>query len=293
VPVGSDQDRHCHGWPGRAQQPAAGPCLPSVAAPPATASWQVAGRKRAPFPHAALSTQPRKFISAETLCKTTYRQGNSMKNKLKLAVVGVGLAVVSAAGVGTAFASTSAPSTPAAVQAPTAAVDTPTAGDTVDAPGAADVQQGNQSTPDTAGAGAEKAGTESPEAPGSEKGSVSDGPGGFADQGGSNTNTQQQGNNQPASRPQTLSPSPASRRRGSGTSQSLLTEAIPVCQGCNPGRPQETCWRNPPSSDHLAGPPRSRGQNSSPFSNVAPPRTRATRYGASQPPSAPAQTPSA
>jgi len=105
------------------------------------------------------------------------------------------LPVVSAAGVGTAFASTSAPSTPATVQAPTAAVDTPTAGDTVDAPGAADVQQGNQSTPDTAGAGAEKAGTESPEAPGSEKGSVSDGPGGFADQGGSNTNTQQQGNN--------------------------------------------------------------------------------------------------
>ena len=48
-----------------------------------------------------------------------------MKNKLKIAVVGAGLAVVSAAGVGTAFASTSAPSAPAAVQAPSAAVDTP------------------------------------------------------------------------------------------------------------------------------------------------------------------------
>lgn len=116
-----------------------------------------------------------------------------MKNKLKIAVVGAGLAAVSAAGVGTAFASTSAPSTPAAVQAPSAAVDTPTAGDTVDAPGGADVQQRDQNTPDTAGAGTEKAGTESPEAPGSEKASVSDGPGGFADPAGSNADNQQQG----------------------------------------------------------------------------------------------------
>jgi len=112
-----------------------------------------------------------------------------MKYKLKIAVVGAGLAAVSAAGVGTAFASTSAPSTPATVQA----VDTPTAGDTVDAPGGADVQQGDQTTPDTAAAGTEKARTESPEAAGTEQGSVSDGPGGFADPAGSNADNQQQG----------------------------------------------------------------------------------------------------
>ncbi len=118
-----------------------------------------------------------------------------MKNKLKIAVVGAGLALVSAAGVGTAFASTSAPSAPAAVQAPSAAVDTPTAGDTVDAPGGADVQQGDQNTPDTAASDTEQAGTESPESPGSENGSVSDGPGGYTDPAGSNADTQQQGNN--------------------------------------------------------------------------------------------------
>jgi len=111
-----------------------------------------------------------------------------MKNKLKLAVVGTGLAVVSAAGVGTAFASGSAPSTPAA--AVQSAVETPSA---VDAPGGPDVQQGDQTSPDTAAAGSEKAGAESPEAAGTEKGSVSDGPGGFADPAGSNANTQQEG----------------------------------------------------------------------------------------------------
>ena len=66
---------------------------------------------------------------------------------------------------------------------------------TVDAPGGADVQQGDQNTPDTGASGTEKAGAESPEAPGSEKGSVSDGPGGYADPAGRNADTQQQGNN--------------------------------------------------------------------------------------------------
>lgn len=111
-----------------------------------------------------------------------------MKNKLKIAIVGVGLAVLGATGVGTAFASNSPPSAPASVEAPSAT-------DSVDAPGGANVQQSDQTSPDTAATSSEKAGTESPEAPGSERASVSDGPGGYADPAGSNTDNQQQGNN--------------------------------------------------------------------------------------------------
>ncbi|GAC1610471.1 MAG: hypothetical protein NVS3B26_17420 [Mycobacteriales bacterium] len=111
-----------------------------------------------------------------------------MKNKLKIAIVGAGLAVAGATGVGTAFASNSAPSAPASVEAPSAS-------DGVDAPGGANVQQGDQISPDTAATSSETAGTESPEAPGSESAAVSDGPGGYANPAGSNADNQQQGNN--------------------------------------------------------------------------------------------------
>ena len=55
------------------------------------------------------------------------------------------------------------------------------------------VQQGDQSTPDTA-ASAEKAGVEAPETAGIEKAGVSDGPGGHADTNGSNVDHQFEGN---------------------------------------------------------------------------------------------------
>ena len=140
-------------------------------------------------------------------------------NKFKIVIVGAGLAVVSAAGVSNAFASSATHAAPAAavqstVDTPTAgdtadartaidtptagdsadapaAVDTPTAGDTPDAPGGPDVQQGDQSAPDVAGSSDEAASTT--EAPSSEKAGVSDGPGGYADQGNSNADTQQEG----------------------------------------------------------------------------------------------------
>ena len=123
-------------------------------------------------------------------------------NKFKIVVVGAGLAVVSAAGIGNAFAAPAIHPAPAAavqstVDTPTAgdkadaAVETPTAGDTVDAPGGPDVQQGDQSTPDVAGSG-DKADSTT-EAPSSENAGVSDGPGGYADQGNSNVDTQQVG----------------------------------------------------------------------------------------------------
>ena len=140
-------------------------------------------------------------------------------NKIKIVVVGAGLAVVSAAGVSNAFAASSTPvaPVPAAVQS---TVDTPTAGDTVDAPGGANVQQGDQSAPDVAGssdkteskadapggrdvqqgdqsapdvAGSGDKADSKTEAPSSEKAGVSDGPGGYADQGNSNADTQQEG----------------------------------------------------------------------------------------------------
>jgi hypothetical protein len=140
-------------------------------------------------------------------------------NKIKIVVVGAGLAVVSAAGVSNAFASPAThaaptaavqstidtptagdtPDAPTAIDTPTAgdtpdvptAIDTPTAGDTPDVPGGPDVQQGDQSAPDVAGASDEA--DSKTEAPGSENAGVSDGPGGYADQGNSNADTQQEG----------------------------------------------------------------------------------------------------
>ena len=124
-------------------------------------------------------------------------------NKLKIVVVGAGLAVVSAAGISNAFASPATHAAPAAavqstvVDTPTAgdtadapaAVDTATAGDTVEAPGGPDIQDGNQNAPDNAGT-SDKADSKT-EAPSSEKADVSDGPGGHADQG--DADTQQEG----------------------------------------------------------------------------------------------------
>ena len=119
--------------------------------------------------------------------------------KSKLAIVAVGVAALGAAGVGTAFASTPSSSVrpvhTQVVQAPAEAPGTEVA----DAPGGPDVQQGDQSTPDTASsteqAGSEKASAAetSTETPGSETAGASDGPGGYADPAGSNADTQQEG----------------------------------------------------------------------------------------------------
>jgi len=116
--------------------------------------------------------------------------------KTKLAIVAVGIAALGAAGAGTAFASTNS-SSAGSIRVP-AAVQTANFS-TADAPGGPDVQQGDQTTPDTA-SDTEKAGSEkapstetSAETPGSETAGASDGPGGYADPAGSNADTQQQG----------------------------------------------------------------------------------------------------
>ncbi len=119
--------------------------------------------------------------------------------KTKLAIVAVGVAALGAAGVGTAFASTPSSSVrpvhTQVVQAPAEAPGTEVA----DAAGGPDVQQGDQSTPDTASgtgqAGSKKASAAetSTETPGSETAGASDGPGGYADPAGSNADTQQEG----------------------------------------------------------------------------------------------------
>lgn len=62
---------------------------------------------------------------------------------------------------------------------------------TVDAAGGPDVQQGDQSAPDVAGSSDEA--DSKTEAPSSENVGVSDGPGGYADQGNRSADTQQQG----------------------------------------------------------------------------------------------------
>ncbi len=84
--------------------------------------------------------------------------------KTKLAIVAVGVAALGAAGVGTAFASTPSSSVrpvhTQVVQAPAEAPGTEVA----DAPGGPDVQQGDQSTPDTASS-TEQAGSERPRRP--------------------------------------------------------------------------------------------------------------------------------
>jgi len=119
--------------------------------------------------------------------------------KTKLTIVAVGVAALGAAGVGTAFASTPSsavrPVHTQVVQAPAEAPGT----EVGDAPGGPDVQQGDQSTPDTA-SGTEQAGSEkasavetSTETSGSETAGASDGPGGYADPAGSNADTQQEG----------------------------------------------------------------------------------------------------
>ncbi len=119
--------------------------------------------------------------------------------KTKLAIVAVGVAALGAAGVGTAFAnahsSSVRPVHTQVVQAPAEAPGTEVA----DAPGGPDVQQGDQSTPDTASS-TEQAASEKASAPetstetsGSETAGASDGPGGYADPAGSNADTQQEG----------------------------------------------------------------------------------------------------
>ncbi len=116
--------------------------------------------------------------------------------KTKLAIVAVGVAVLGAAGAGTAFASTTGSAQHPAVSVAQSSTEAPDAG-TADAPGGPDVQQGDQNTPDTAG-GTDKAGAEkapAAEAPGVETAGPSDGPGGFADPAGSNVDNQQQGQN--------------------------------------------------------------------------------------------------
>ncbi len=113
--------------------------------------------------------------------------------KLPLLVAGVAAAAIGAAGVGTAFASAPSLSRVPAVHvlAPTSAMDSTSATDTDN------VQQGEQTGPDTAGAkdSAEKAGSESAgtEKASSESTTASDGPGGYADSATGNANTQQEG----------------------------------------------------------------------------------------------------
>lgn len=108
------------------------------------------------------------------------------KTKAKLAIVAVGVAVLGAAGAGSALASTtSAPHSVSGAQSSTQAPGTEVA----DAPGGPDVQQGDQNSPDTA------TNTENEKAS-SETAGGSDGPGGFADPVGShNVDNQQQGQN--------------------------------------------------------------------------------------------------
>ena len=114
---------------------------------------------------------------------------NLKMNKRNALVVALATISIAGAGAGTAFASTTTPSKPAPAVTAT------------ETPGATDgdnMQQGDQSGPDTATAGdqadtpigAEKAGTE---AAGSGESGVSDGPGGYADPVGGNADTQQQG----------------------------------------------------------------------------------------------------
>lgn len=87
-----------------------------------------------------------------------------MRLKKKLAAAAFGVLGVGGIGIGVANAATTAPAQPPATSSPSA--DAPTPGDTADAPGAADtpeagdkadgpdtdnVQQGDQSGPDTGG----------------------------------------------------------------------------------------------------------------------------------------------
>jgi len=110
-------------------------------------------------------------------------------HKVKLTVAALAVAGISAAGVGTALAS----SAPAKAPAPATAV-APATGD--------NVQQGDQNPPDTATYSPEKAGTEvadGSQQAGSETAipevsGPSDGPGGYQDPAG-NVDTQSQGNN--------------------------------------------------------------------------------------------------
>ncbi len=110
-------------------------------------------------------------------------------NKRNALVVALATISIAGAGAGTAFASTTTSSKPAPAVTAT------------ESPGGTDgdnVQQGDQSGPDTATAGDQadtptSAGKAGAELAGGGESGVSDGPGGYADPVGGNADTQQQG----------------------------------------------------------------------------------------------------
>jgi len=125
----------------------------------------------------------------------TDTEENFQMNKRNALVVALATISIAGAGAGTAFASSTTPSKPAPA---VTATESPGAPETPGATDGDNVQQGDQSGPDTATAGDQadtptSAGKAGAELAGSGESGVSDGPGGYADPVGGNADTQQQG----------------------------------------------------------------------------------------------------